>query len=92
MTNIDEPVDKRALRRGLPIVGFVLLGFTVGAALGIPEWMAAAVAFVWAVVLAAEVPLRAICTKRCSWPPGSVCLSPEPRRISTSSESSTRPG
>jgi arsenical pump membrane protein len=57
---LDEPVDKRALRRGLPIVGFVLLGFTVGAALGIPEWAVAAVAFAWGAILAAELPLRTI--------------------------------
>ncbi len=58
--DVDDQIDTRALRRGLPIVVFVLLGFTVGAALGIPEWIVAAVAFVWAAVLAAEVPLRAI--------------------------------
>ncbi|HEX3088682.1 MAG TPA: SLC13 family permease [Ilumatobacteraceae bacterium] len=58
--DIDEPVDKRALRRGLPIVGFVLVGFTVGAALGVPEWVVAAVALAWGASLAAHVPLRAI--------------------------------
>jgi arsenical pump membrane protein len=58
--NFDEPVDKRALTRGLPIVAFVLIGFTVGAALGIPEWVIAAVGLAWGAALAADVPVRAI--------------------------------
>jgi arsenical pump membrane protein len=58
--DIDEPVDRRALRRGLPIVGFVLVGFTIGAALGVPEWIVAAVAFAWAAALASDVPFRAV--------------------------------
>jgi arsenical pump membrane protein len=41
VTSFDEPVDRRALRRGLPIVAFVLVGFTLGSALGIPEWIVA---------------------------------------------------
>ena len=47
-----QPVDEaNALRRGLPIVGFVLLGFTLGDALGIPGWVVAAVAVLWASAL-----------------------------------------
>jgi arsenical pump membrane protein len=57
---IDHPVDSGALRRGLPIVGFVLVGFTVGAALGVPEWIVAALALVWAAVLAKDLPIRSI--------------------------------
>jgi arsenical pump membrane protein len=57
---IDQPVDARALRRGLPIVAFVLLGFTVGAALGLPEWIVAAAALVWGALVAANVPIRAV--------------------------------
>ncbi|MCK9902781.1 citrate transporter [Frankia sp. Cpl3] len=41
---VHEPVDRRALRLGLPIVVFVILGFTVGDALGIKAWMVALVA------------------------------------------------
>ncbi|MGD9794777.1 MAG: ArsB/NhaD family transporter [Acidimicrobiia bacterium] len=57
---IDEPVDTRALRRGLPIVGSVLVGFTVGDAIGIEAWMVAAVAVVWAALLVREIPWRAV--------------------------------
>jgi arsenical pump membrane protein len=60
LATVDEPVDSRALRRGLPIVAFVLIGFTVGSALGVPEWIVAAVAVGWAALQAAHVPLRAI--------------------------------
>jgi arsenical pump membrane protein len=56
----DQPVDRRALRQGLPIVGFVLIGFTVGAALGVPEWVVAAVALAWGAALLAHIPLRAV--------------------------------
>jgi arsenical pump membrane protein len=59
-TNVDQTVDKRALRRGLPIVAFVLIGFTLGSELGLPEWVVAAVALAWAAALAAHVPLRAV--------------------------------
>jgi arsenical pump membrane protein len=58
--SVDEAVDNRALRRGLPIVAFVLIGFTVGAAVGVPEWIVAAIALVWAAVIAGAIPLRAI--------------------------------
>lgn len=59
-TGVDQPIDSSALRRGLPIVAFVLVGFTVGSAAGVPEWTIAAVALVWAAVLTANVPLRAV--------------------------------
>lgn len=60
ISSVDQPGDLRALRRGLPIVGFVLVGFTVGSAVGVPEWMVAAIALAWAAALAAHVPFRAI--------------------------------
>jgi arsenical pump membrane protein len=60
VANFDEPVDKRALWQGLPIVAFVLAGFTVGAALGVPEWIVAAIALAWGAALAAHVPVRAV--------------------------------
>jgi arsenical pump membrane protein len=57
---VDEVIDRGALRRGLPIVGFVLLGFTLGSALGVPEWIVAAIAVAWAALLAAQLPWRTI--------------------------------
>ena len=57
---VDEPIDRAALRRGLPIVGFVLLGFTVGSALGVTEWIVAAIAVAWAALLATHLLWRAI--------------------------------
>lgn len=52
--------DGRALRLGLPIIGFVLVGFTVGNSLGVPAWIVAAIAVAWAMVLVREVPWRTI--------------------------------
>jgi arsenical pump membrane protein len=56
----DDEVEPNALRRGLPIVAFVLIGFTIGSALGVPEWVVAALAAGWAALLAARLPWRAI--------------------------------
>ncbi|MEY2552946.1 MAG: arsenical pump rane protein [Ilumatobacteraceae bacterium] len=56
----EEDVEPGALRRGLPVVAFVLIGFTVGSALGIPEWVVAALAACWAGLLAARLPWRAV--------------------------------
>ena len=50
----------RALRRGLPIVGFVLVGFTVGNIIGVPAWVVAAIAVAAAVALTRDVPWRTI--------------------------------
>ena len=52
--------DARALRHGLPIIGFVLVGFTVGNALGVPAWIVAAIATAWAVLLVRELPWRTV--------------------------------
>lgn len=57
---IDATVDPAALRRGLPIVAFVLVGFTAGDAVGVPAWVVAAVATAWAVVLVRELPWRRV--------------------------------
>jgi arsenical pump membrane protein len=57
---IDDPVDRRALVLGLPIIAFVLMGFTVGDLVGVPAWSVAAVAAVWAAALARTVPWRAV--------------------------------
>lgn len=56
----DEPVEPRALRRGAPIVLFVLAGFTVGDAWSVPAWVVAAVADVVLVALTRRVPWRTI--------------------------------
>ncbi|MDP2290131.1 MAG: ArsB/NhaD family transporter [Actinomycetota bacterium] len=60
LDGVDEPVDARALRRGLPIVGFVLAGFTVGDLIGVPGWAVAAIAVVWAMAVVREVPWRCV--------------------------------
>ena len=57
---VDDEVDGAALRRGLPIVGFVLVGFTLGDALGVPAWAVAAAATVWAATLVRSVPWRSV--------------------------------
>jgi arsenical pump membrane protein len=59
-SSVDLPIDRCAVRQGLPIVGFVLIGFTVGAAFGVPEWMVAAAAVAWGAVIARHIPFRAI--------------------------------
>jgi arsenical pump membrane protein len=41
-------IDDGALRRGLPIVAFVLVGFTAGGQIGIPPWVVAVIATAWA--------------------------------------------
>ncbi|MFM2077919.1 MAG: hypothetical protein RJA49_1809 [Actinomycetota bacterium] len=57
---VDEPVDHRALRRGLPVIAFVLVGFTLGDVVGVPAWVVAALAAVWAAALVREVPWRTV--------------------------------
>lgn len=57
---ITETLDPRALRLGIPVVAFVLIGFTLGDAWGVPAWAIAAVADVVLVVMARAVPWRAI--------------------------------
>jgi arsenical pump membrane protein len=57
---VDDPVDPRALRRGLPIIAFVLAGFTVGDLAGISAWIVTAVALMWAAAWTRHVPWRAV--------------------------------
>lgn len=57
---VDDPVDRAALARGLPIIAFVLVGFTVGDAVGIPAWVVAAIAAVSASFVARTLPWRSI--------------------------------
>lgn len=52
--------DARALRLGVPIIAFVLVGFTAGNALGVPAWIVAAIAAVWAMALVHELPWRTV--------------------------------
>lgn len=56
----DEPVDRDALRRGLPIVAFVAVGFTVGDVLGVPAFVVAGIAAAWAALLVRRAPWRAV--------------------------------
>lgn len=53
-----EPVDHRALTRGIPIVVFVLFGFTLGDAFGVPAWAVALVADVVLVAMVRTWPWR----------------------------------
>jgi arsenical pump membrane protein len=55
---MDDPVDERALRRGLPVVVFVLLGFTIGDIAGIPPWMVAVTADIALIAMTRSVPWR----------------------------------
>ena len=52
--------DDRALRRGLPVIAFVLLGFTIGDSVGIPAWGVSAVALVWVTSLTRRLPWRSV--------------------------------
>jgi arsenical pump membrane protein len=53
-------VDRRALRIGVPVVVWLLVGFTVGERFGAPAWLVAAVALVALVAVTREVPWRAV--------------------------------
>lgn len=57
---VDDPVDRSALARGLPIVAFVLVGFTAGDVVGVPAWIVAAIAATWAAAATRTVPWRSI--------------------------------
>ncbi|HEY4332467.1 MAG TPA: SLC13 family permease [Ilumatobacteraceae bacterium] len=50
--------DGAAMRIGIPIVVFLLLGFTAGARVGIPAWSVAAIALIVLMVRNLEVPWR----------------------------------
>lgn len=55
---VDEPVDRRALSIGAPVVVFLLLGFTVGDRMGIPAWSVAGAALVVLIAATRTVPWR----------------------------------
>lgn len=57
---VHESVDGRALRRGLPVVAFVLAGFTLGDAVGVPAWAVAGVALVACLLVVGEAPWRTV--------------------------------
>lgn len=52
--------DRRALRVGAPVVLFLLIGFTVGDAVGVAPWVVGAAAVLVLIPVVGEVPLRAI--------------------------------
>ncbi|WP_261554636.1 SLC13 family permease [Frankia tisae] len=54
---VHEPVDRRALYLGLPIVIFVVIGFTVGDALGIKAWIVALIADIVLVAMTRDLRL-----------------------------------
>ncbi|HEU4841305.1 MAG TPA: SLC13 family permease [Ilumatobacteraceae bacterium] len=54
-----EEVDRRALRIGIPVVVWLLAGFTVGERAGVPAWVVAAGALVALVALTRRLPWRA---------------------------------
>jgi arsenical pump membrane protein len=54
------PVDRRALRRGGPVVALTLVGFTLGDHVGVPAWAVAAAATALVAVPARRAPWRAI--------------------------------
>lgn len=57
---VDEPVDRRVLRRGLPVLALIVVGFTLGDVWGLPAWVVAAVAWAWVATLTREVRWRAV--------------------------------
>ncbi|MEO1057854.1 MAG: SLC13 family permease [Actinomycetota bacterium] len=56
---VERGVD-RALVRGAPIVVFVLVGFTVGELIGVPPWVVAAAAALWAAAHARRLPVETV--------------------------------
>ena len=49
--------DRRALRIGVPVVVWLLVGFTVGERLGVPAWVVARIALVVLVVVTRRLPV-----------------------------------
>lgn len=54
--SLDVSPDRGSLVRGVPVLLFVLLGFTVGDELGVPAWLVAATALAGSVALGARPP------------------------------------
>ena len=59
VVGVREEVDRRALRIGIPVVVWLLVGFTVGERAGVPAWVVAAAALVALVALTRRLPWRA---------------------------------
>jgi arsenical pump membrane protein len=57
---VDDPVDRSSLRVGVPVVVWLVLGFTFGHELSIPPWTVTAVALIALMVLRRHVPWRAV--------------------------------
>lgn len=57
---IDEPVDRASLRIGIPVVVWLIVGFTFGHGAGVPPWTVAGAALVVLTVLRGHVPWRAV--------------------------------
>jgi arsenical pump membrane protein len=57
-TPVHETVATGAIRAGAPVVAFLLIGFTVGDALGVPAWVVAALALAWLCVRTRSLPWR----------------------------------
>jgi arsenical pump membrane protein len=55
---VHETVDTGAIRAGAPVVAFLLIGFTVGDALGVPAWVVAALALAWLCARTRSLPWR----------------------------------
>jgi arsenical pump membrane protein len=55
-----DPVERRALWTGGPVVAWLLVGFTIGDQLGIPAWAVALVALVGLSVVSRRVPWRSV--------------------------------
>ena len=56
----DEPVDSGALWVGLPIVAWLLVGFTLGERVGVKAWAVAAVALIGLMIHRRSVPWRSV--------------------------------
>ena len=56
----EQPPDPTALRVGIPVVIWLLLGFTVGERFGVPAWIVVLVALVVLAVRQREVPWRQV--------------------------------
>lgn len=55
---IDDTVDRRALLIGIPIVIYLLVGFTIGSRVGAPAWAVAAGPLLVLMIARREVPVR----------------------------------
>jgi arsenical pump membrane protein len=59
-TTFDEPVDRASLAVGIPVVIWLIVGFTLGHDLSIAPWVVAGIALVGLIALRRHVPWRAV--------------------------------